>query len=64
MRSDFSGARRFLERANEALRGSDDTSEQMRTAIDLLIEVAIRRGIRATTKLANVLPFCRGNADL
>jgi hypothetical protein len=57
MRSDFSGARRFLERANEALRGSDITSEQMRIAIDLLIEVAIREEYSRYDEVAKILPF-------
>ena len=59
MRSDFSGARRFLERANEALRGGDTISEQMRTAIDLLIEVAIREECSRYDEVAKVLPFRR-----
>jgi hypothetical protein len=59
MRSDFSGARRFLECANEALRGSDITSEQMRTAIDLLIEVAIREEC-SRYEVFKILPFRRG----
>jgi hypothetical protein len=57
MRSDFSGARRFLERANEALRGSDITSEQMRTAIDLLIEVTFREEYSRYDEDAKILPF-------
>ena len=57
MQSDFSGARRFLERANEALRGSDDTSAKMRDAIDLLIEVAIREEYSRYDEVAKILPF-------
>jgi hypothetical protein len=61
MRSDFSGARRFLERASEALRGSDHTSERMRTTIDLLIEVAMKEECsRHDDDDAKVLPFRRG----
>jgi len=58
MRSDFSGARRNLERAFDLLEGSDRLSEQSREAISLLIEVmATKEYSRENT--ATILPFRR-----
>ena len=55
MRSDFAGARLFLERAFECLKDADATSQKMRKAIDLLIEVAMKEETRREG--AKVLPF-------
>ena len=55
MRSDFAGARLFLERAFECLKDADATSQKMRKAIDLLIEVAMKE--EARREGAKVLPF-------
>ena len=38
MRSNYPAARAHLERAYDHLRGTDDTSRQVREALDLLIE--------------------------
>ena len=59
MRSDFAGARHFLDRAFECLLGSDVTSERMRETISLLIEVAMREESRPV--VAKVLPFRRSS---
>jgi hypothetical protein len=57
MRSDFAGARMFLERAFDCLKDADATSQKMREAIDLLIEVAMKEEVRRED--AKILPFRR-----
>jgi hypothetical protein len=57
MRSDFAGARLFLERALDCLEDADVTSQKMREAIELLIEVAMKEEARRED--AKVLPFRR-----
>ena len=59
MRSDFSGARLYLERAFDCLQASDATSGRMREAIELLIEVAMKE--EARREGAKVLPFRRAS---
>ena len=59
MQSDFGGARKFLERAFDCLRGTDKTSEQMREAIAILIETAITEEHSLRCHVATVLPFRR-----
>lgn len=59
MQSNFAGARQFLERAVECLKGSDVTSERMREAIAMLIEAALTAEHTRRENDAEVLPFRR-----
>lgn len=55
--SDFTGARAHLERALECLHGTDETSENARQAIDLLIEaVAAKEFQRHSAKIVTFPP--------
>lgn len=53
--SNFAAARAYLERAVDHLCGSDRTSTEARTALDLLIEAVILAEHRQTP--ADVVPF-------
>jgi hypothetical protein len=57
VRSDFSGARYFLERAFDRLKGSDRLSEQAREALGLLIEVMAEKEYSSAEKTAKILAF-------
>ena len=57
MQSDFGGARKFLERAFDCLKGTDKTSETMREVIATLIEAALTEEHERRRPMATVLPF-------
>ncbi|MCR4268040.1 hypothetical protein [Nitratireductor sp. ZSWI3] len=64
MKSDFSAARLHLERAQDYLRGSDATSEQIRQALDCLIDaVAAEQCCKPSAEAAN-RPFEKPGANL
>ena len=59
MRSDFTSARQFLERASDLLQGSDRLSEEAREAISLLIEVMATKEYSRAENTATILAFRR-----
>ena len=59
VRSDFTSARQFLERASDLLQGSDRLSEEAREAISLLIEVMATKEYSRADNTATILPFRR-----
>jgi hypothetical protein len=59
VRSDFTNAGQFLERAFDLLQGGDRVSEEAREAIGLLIEVMATREYSRVENTATILPFRR-----
>ena len=58
--SNFAAARLFLERAAEMLQGDDETSQQAREALDLLIEAVVTKEFSRLAKGDNVARFPNG----
>ncbi|MCT7378010.1 hypothetical protein [Chelativorans salis] len=57
MQSDFAAARQLLERAQDELYGSDETSQKVRESLDLLIEAIATAEYRRPP--AEIVPFPR-----
>ncbi|MCV3210960.1 hypothetical protein OHD62_22710 [Mesorhizobium sp. YC-39] len=57
MKSDFAAAHLHLERACHYLRGDDETSSEVRTALDLLIEAIV--AAQYMRPVADVVEFPR-----
>lgn len=57
MKSDFAAAHLHLERACHYLRGGDETSSEVRVALDLLIEAIV--AAQYTRPVADVVEFPR-----
>jgi len=55
LKSDFSAARLHLQRAQDYLRGSDETSDQARQAIDMLLDAVTHAEFRKPA--SNVIAF-------
>ena len=62
MQSDFAAARRHLEQAQDCLRGDDNVTDKMLTALSLLIDAALTAEYRRTPP-GEVVPFPRIGAD-
>ena len=56
MRSDFATARRHLEQAQDCLRGDDNLTEKMLTALSLLIDAALTAEY-TRNQAGKVVPF-------
>jgi hypothetical protein len=56
MRSDFATARRYLEQAQDCLRGDDNLTEKMLAALGLLIDAALTAEY-TRSRTAEVVPF-------